>query len=590
MRTILRLGAWLVTGVLSTACTGEILTASETSKAGPSGTVGGTAGAPASPGQPGGASGSTTSPSSPGVGPKNDPQCTQLHPGVSPLRRLTRQEYSFTLHDVLNDDADPGGEFPPDGAANGFHNAAAQSTVSQLAVDKLQQAAETVSARALKNERSRVLGGCDPAKDGEDACVTSFLARTGRRLFRRPLTADEDTSLRAVIAWGRQERSYDKAIELALQVMLQHPSFLYRLELSADAPTATKGVVKLSGYEVATRLSYLLWATAPDDALLDQAKDGKLETAAQVRATAETMLKDDRTRRTLRSFHDQWLEIEEVAYAERNTAMFPQYSKELVASMHEETARFVESLFFEGDRKISTLLSARWTYADAGLAKLYGVTPPAGGGFAKVDLGPTQQRAGILTHASVMTSHAKFDRSAPVLRGRFVRQRLLCVPIPDPDMNVMGLFPDIDPTNLTTRQYFEEHVKNPACSGCHDLMDPIGFGFEHYDAVGAWRALEKGKPVDASGSLDGAGSVDGDYNGAVELADKLAHSTELSDCLASQWFRYGAGRAEGDEDSCSLGLARARLTTSGGDLRELLLALTETDAFLYRTTTDGVAP
>ncbi|RYE86511.1 MAG: DUF1592 domain-containing protein, partial [Myxococcales bacterium] len=468
--------------------------------------------------------GAAGSAGSPALGPKSDPQCTQLHPGTSPVRRLTREEYDNTVLDVLGDDTAPGEAFPPDGAANGFHNAATQSTVSQLAVDKLQEAAEKISARALKNERSRVLGGCDPAKDkdGEDACVTSFLGKTGRRLFRRPLTADEDKALRAVITWGRQERGYDRAIELGLQVMLQHPSFLYRLELTPDAaPTGTKGVVKLSGYELASRLAFLLWSAGPDDALLDQARDGKLDTPEQVRTTAEAMLQDDRARRTLRSFHDQWLEIGEVDYAERNDKMFPQYSKELVTSMHEETSRFVEALFFEGDRKLSTLMSARWSYVDADLAKLYGVTPPPSG-FAKVDLGPTKQRAGVLTHASVMTSHAKYDRSAPVLRGRFVRQRLLCVAIPDPDMNVMGLFPDIDPTNLTTRQYFEEHVKNPVCAGCHDLMDPIGFGFENYDAVGAWRTTEKKQPIDSSGSLSGAGSVDGDYNGAVELADKLA--------------------------------------------------------------------
>jgi hypothetical protein len=223
-------------------------------------------------------------------------------------------------------------------------------------------------------------------------------------------------------------------------------------------------------------------------------------------------------------------------------------------------------------------LTASYSFVNADLAALYGVDgPSSAGAFEQVDQDATQ-RAGILTQASLLTAFASSDESSPVKRGKLVRVRILCQDLPDPPANIPDL-PAPAP-GVSTRERFAMHTSNPACSGCHGLIDGLGFGLEAYDGMGGFRTQDQGVDVDDSGEITATRDIDGPYMGGPELAQKLASSAEVRDCAPTQWLRFALGRREDDDDTCSLVELQDAFAASGGDLRELLVALTQTDAFL----------
>jgi hypothetical protein len=216
---------------------------------------------------------------------------------------------------------------------------------------------------------------------------------------------------------------------------------------------------------------------------------------------------------------------------------------------------------------------------NADLAAFYGLVGPAGPTFERVDLDP-QRRLGLLTQGSLLSIHAHSDQTSPVTRGKFIRQRFFCQDPPPPPPDVMAIAPSLDP-NLTTRERFAAHAESAACASCHRLMDPIGLAFENYDGVGRYRSFENGRPVDASGSLWDT-DVDGPFTGIPELTSRLLESQIVRDCVVTQWFRFAYGRGETTDDACNLRTLEDHFDASGSNIRSLLLALTQTDAFLYR--------
>jgi hypothetical protein len=242
-------------------------------------------------------------------------------------------------------------------------------------------------------------------------------------------------------------------------------------------------------------------------------------------------------------------------------------------------------VIFDGEGDLSTLFTAPYTMANAQLAEFYGVTGPSGAELEKVELDPAQ-RAGIFTHASVMAINAQSNQTSPVFRGKFVREKLLCQILPPPPDDIDINPPAVDP-EATTRERYEAHTTDPACAGCHNMMDPIGFGFENYDAVGLYRTKEGTLPVDASGEVVGADDADGEFVGAVELAKQLAESDTVRQCVVTQWFRFGYGRAEEKADDCTMDVLNEAFAASEWKIEALLLALTQTDAFVYRRAVKG---
>jgi hypothetical protein len=490
---------------------------------------------------------------------------------------MTRFEYNNTARDLLAVDLAPADRFPPDEVAGGFSNNASVLTVSPLLAEKYMEAAEALAAEGVK--KLPQLLPCDPAQLGEQACARQFVERFGRRAYRRSLAPTEVDRLMRAYTLGRTEGPFATGIELVMRAMLQSPNFLYRFEVGMAARPGEK-LVRLTQHELAARLSYFLWSSMPDATLAQAADDAQLSTKEQVATRARAMLDDARARRAVPEFYRQWLGLGSLESVLKDKQIHPDFTDDLRAAMRAETPAFVEHVLWNADRRLATMLTAPIGFVTAPLAGLYGVPMPAGTTPQRVMLDPAQ-RAGLLTHAGFLATHALPNQSSPVTRGKFVRELLMCQPAmpPPPDLNVTP--PEVDPTK-STRERFAQHTANLACSPCHALMDPIGFGFESYDAIGRFRTMDGNKPVDASGEIMRSIDLDGKFRGARELGEKLAASRQVHDCVATQWFRYAFGRFDGPGDTCSLAELKQSFASSGGDLRELLVALTQTESFLSR--------
>jgi hypothetical protein len=504
-------------------------------------------------------------------------QCSEPSPAEVPLRRLTRTEYDNTVRDLLGDDSRLAeANFVPDGLILGFPT---PGPVTIGVAEDLQAAAETLASRAV--EDLPALMPCDPQQIGQEECARLFIETFGFQVYRQPLESDQIARLMAVYTASSDAGDpFEDRIRQVITGFLQSPFFLYRLEIGSPNPLeGTVDVVPLSGWEVASRLSYLMWASMPDDELLNAAADGALQTPEQIEAQARRMLNDPRAREAVTRFFIQWLEVEGIRDVIKDTQQYPEFDDGLRESMLRETELFIEDVIWSDDPSLDALLTAPYTYVDRDLASFYGIEGVDSDGFVKVAL-PNTRAGGILGQGSLLASHASPSQSSPVLRGKFVRTRVLCQEVPDPPAELNVAAPDPEP-GLTTRELYKEHTQDDFCAGCHQLMDPIGFGFEHFDAAGLYRAEEQGKPIDSSGEFVGT-DVDGEFDGVEELAMLLSSSDEVRSCVAKQWFRYGFNRLESEENVCTVQAMTEALAASNNDLRELLIALTRTDAFRYR--------
>jgi len=500
--------------------------------------------------------------------------------GSSPMRRLTRFEYNNTVRDLLGDTTEPARDFAPEEQALGFNNNASVLTVSPVLAEQYMTAAEGLAARAAQNLPA--LLPCDPSD--QQGCGRRFIESFGKRAWRRPLQPDEVDRLYAVFNQARTTYDFSTGIQMAMQVMLQSPAFLYRVETGL-LPEGGAAYARLTGWEMASRLSYMLWSSMPDDALLAAAEAGQLSTADQIAVQARRMLADPKARQAVANFHQQWLKLDKIDRLEKDATVFPSFQPELRPLLRAETATFIDFVIWDDRGDLQTLLSASYSFRNSALSQFYGEPGPSGDTFQRVELNPAR-RLGILTHAGILALTSKSNQTSPVQRGKFVREQLLCDQLPPPPPGVAATPPALDPT-LTTRQRFAAHSQNPACAGCHQLMDPVGFGLENFDGVGKWRAEENGIAIDASGTV--INSDVGAYSGPTDLAQKLATSDKVRACAVTQWFRFGYGRGETDDDRCSMRALKTQFAASGYNIRELLLALTQTDAFLYRKI-EGSAP
>ena len=502
--------------------------------------------------------------------------CTQAKVETSPVRRLTRWEYDNSVFDLLADDTHPASNFLPESLQLGFTNGAASTPMSATVVEDYENAARAIAARAVTDLPK--LMGCDPAAAaGQDACAADFFTRFGRRAFRRPMTSDELTDLTAFYQSQKTEFGFEKSIEMVVGVFLQSPSFLYRVELGMPDPAAPHAL-RLTGFETATRLSYLMWGTAPDDALLDAAESGELDSPDSVRAWAETMIDDDRGARAISDFYVQWGRLGDLGTLNKDA---PAFTPDIAAAMLTETQTFVDDVVRHGDGTMATLLTKPSSFMNADLAAYYGVSGPTGDAFEPVALDPTRY-AGLLTQGAFMSTLAHETLPSEVYRGKFVLEQLLCSPPPPPPDNVNTQLPSPDPTK-TQREQLEELTSVEPCNSCHSALNPPGFAFEHFDAVGRWRDTDQGHPLDASGDLLGPDDATGHFEDATQLAGILASSQAVRDCAVQEWFHYAYGRAQGENDTCSETQLQTAFGASGGNIRTLLLELTQTPAFLYRT-------
>lgn len=519
--------------------------------------------------------------------PDPEPQvvCTgEIQPGPSPIRRMTRFEYNNTVRDLLGDTTGPANTFGAEEEALGFNNNAANLSVSDQLANKYMLAAEGVSERATDPTMMATTIACDVATLGQDACAQQFINTFLPRAFRRPITDEERASFFALYQAGLAEPDetdpFRIGVELIIQAALQSPHFLYRVEMGLPAE-GTAAYQRLSHYEMASRLSYFLWGTMPDAELFTAAEAAKLGTKEEIEAEARRMLDDPKAHDAIEEFHKQWLDYDRIGNITKDTALFPDYSPAIGQLMREEMRAFIDHAVFEQGGDFATLMTASYSFMPPELATFYGVSAPEGaepGVPIQVNFDPSQ-RAGLLTLGALMSINAHTNQTSPVHRGKLVREQFLCFQMPPPPPEVNPVAPQPG-DGTTAKERFAQHSEDKQCKGCHRLMDPIGFGFEHFDSIGRYRLEDEGHVIDATGSV--ADSDVPDFTDAIDLVNKMADSEDVQDCYVKQWFRFGYGRGENKVDACTVDTLAKGFKENGGDIKELLVSLTQTDAFLYR--------
>ncbi|MEP6655432.1 MAG: DUF1592 domain-containing protein, partial [Myxococcales bacterium] len=495
--------------------------------------------------------------------------------------RMTHVQYDNTIRALTGLDVHPSVEFPSDQNQAGFDRGM-DLQVGDALGKSYRAAAESLAAQVIATPAAyqKVLG-CDP--NTGDACMRAFITDFGRRAYRRPLTDAEKATYASLFAQGNSlvdgaATPFQKGIQTTLQAFLQSPHFIFRVELSTTKAAAT--VVALNGHELASRLSYLIQNGPPDDTLLQAAASGQLNSADLVAAQARRLVESPAARDTISDFHRQWLMLDALPNKlTKDTTRYPTVTPDLAPVLVSEMEQFVGAVTFEMGKGFQSLLTAPFTFVNKTTAPLYGLTGTFTTALQRVDLDP-EQRAGLFTRLGFLAGNAYSNQSSPIHRGAFVQRHVLCATIPDPPPNIPKL-PPLAATQ-TTREQVDMHTAPAECAGCHhQLINPVGFGFENYDAVGQYRTSENGVAIDASGSLAGT-SANTIFTDAVSESAALADSIEARSCYAKHWVRYAFGRQEIVSDSCAV----AALATSLGDdaykLTDLMVDVTRTKPFLFR--------
>ncbi|MEM6990417.1 MAG: DUF1592 domain-containing protein [Myxococcota bacterium] len=492
------------------------------------------------------------------------------------MRRMTLAQYRRSVEVIFDGLVSPSSRFPaPSGETqSGFSTELGAREIGEHDVEQTLYAAEDVA-----EEVSVVLPQflpCAEQSPPTQACAETFVDRFGRRAFRRTLTADEREILLSAFALAQEDgASFADSIALVVVQLLQAPQFVYLSEY--DAPSERP----LEPFEIASRLSYLLWDSAPDDALLDLAENGGLATADAVTAEAERMLNSPKADTTVARFFREWTRTRRLTQADKSPDVFPSFNADVAASLGESFDRFVVDAVREG-QSLEGLVEGAEVWVDANTAPLFGVEAPAEGQWAKVAVDPERHR-GILTQPALLASLSHSDRTSHVFRGYFVRSRLLCHELPPPPAAATSVEFDLPP-NPTARDISEARMANDECAACHASLDPPGLAFEQFDALGRFSPTDAlGREIDPSGVLTGLGE-DIVFADHAEMIDALAAEPAMRRCFARQLFRFALSRMETPDDACVVEAIEAVLEETDGDLSAGLLAIVGVDSFRHRET------
>ena len=553
----------LVGGALTAACGMATLGCNNEVAPPPSEAVGSGAAATTTTG-----SSTTGSGGSGGSGGLSDPDPSV----VTRVARLTHDQYDNTIQDLFGITDRPAAGFAPD-ALNGFDF---DSSIN-LAVDarlgpQYRTAAEELAVLAVSDDEiySRIV----PC--GSSDCAQEFIQSFGQRAFRRPLNASEETRFGALFDQGPDlvgsGDAFRDGVRLVVEAMLQSPQFLYRTELSTEV--GDNGLIALDDWEVATRLSYFVVNTMPDQALFDLAQAGSLQTNEQVALAVEALFGHTRAAPQIVSFHEQAWHFDRFSSISPDSDTYPMAPDDLGTLARDASARFIEDVV-DGGGGFAELLTAPYAYADSSLAPLYGASVEQG--LSRVDFDPSE-RKGILMQVGFLAANAHAIKTDPIHRGLFVVRDLLCEVVPDPPPGASTSEPPTTNEPIeTTRQEVELLTGQSGCIGCHQAFNPAGFAFENFDAVGQLRSTENGVPVDTSGTLQ----IDQNeltFTGAIELVDALAASSEARSCYVGKWLQFAYGRDLGEADEA----LRAELGQAPASVHQLIASVATSVAFLNR--------
>lgn len=498
-----------------------------------------------------------------------------VFPAPPTLHRLGVDELQNTLSDLLGP-LTLRAELEPDTALKGFSSiGATELTIANTTAEKLEATALEAAQQVFADEKRRkALLGCAPGAI-DDPCVQAFIARFGRRAFRRPLADDERAQMSTLaVDLARSLGDVNEALSYLTAAFLQSPHFVFRVEIGAPDP-AVPGRLRYTGYEMASRLSYALWRSMPDDELLAAADEGALATREGVDLAAERMIASPRFRPSLRRFFSENLSLDRLSTLSKEPSVYPQLTPTLKKAMRAELERRFDDLVFTEDGDYRDLLDGRTTFVDAELAKLYGIAGVRGTALTRVELPADGLRAGILGSAALLAIQATATDTSPTRRGKFIRGQILCQEVSPPPAGTNFALSPVD-ANKTMRERLTVHRTSPSCAGCHARLDPLGLAFENFDGIGAFRATDRGMPIDASGTLDGE-----PFTGPVALLALLRAHPASARCVVRQLYRFASGHQEtDDEERLFDGLTRA-FAASGYRLPALMRALVTSDGFRF---------
>lgn len=508
--------------------------------------------------------------------------CSSNSPGPRAVRRLTAAEFNASIFDLFGDKSAPVAAVFNDMRVLGFSVDSNTLTVQGLNADQLMSNAEAVAAWAVQNKLSQI-ANCNTL---DANCGKQWIKTFMRKAFRTAIP-DNDARIDAYNKIFTAETSFNDGVAAVVSAMLQSPYFVYRTEIG----TSTSGTTNLTPYEVANSLAYLLTGTSPDTTLMqaaDSVQSGSLQMKDMLSQQAGRLLSSSGAEEALMRFMSGWLGLDRLTTAVKDDTVF-KLSDQLRSDMAAETRAFIVDVFKSSSNgRVTDLFSANYSFLNQNLASYYGV----GGGstsFQKVTLDPSKRDGGLLGQASILTGYARADVSSPTQRGHLVRSRLLCQDVPPPPA---GLDTKFQPSNdaKTTRQHYEQEHATPQrveCYGCHKLMDPIGFAFEHYDSFGRYRTQENGINIDATGTIYQASQKDGDVSidglsGTKGLQQYLANSDDLKRCLVRYWSYYAFGSASWAQDACTYDAINTEAASSQYALKSVLMGIIHSPRFTQR--------
>ena len=499
---------------------------------------------------------------------------TPFRPTEPALPKLTAAQYANVVHDLLGPELRIP-ELEPDQRPYNFSIiGASQATLSERGTELYLRAAFTLAHEAFRDPelRKRIVP-CEPATPLDDACLSKFLESFGRRTFRRPLSADETVRYKALASELRSDDPW-QTFEHLTATLLQSPHFLYRVELGEPDPEKPEWR-RYTGYETASRLSFLLRNSTPDDELLAAAERGDLNTAQGVVAAAQRLLDNkEATEQMLSELYAEYLELSLLDKVSFPKEMNP--GGTIAQAMRDEVLEIVKRVALRDSDDMRTIFTTRSFAPNDELATLYGMSPPVQPLMA-AELPQDSPRGGLLTTGALLTLHNRPTRTSPTIRGLFVRQRLLCGNVPPPPPGIPVIAEAADAPAASIREKLEQHRSDPACAPCHRAMDPIGLGMEDFDQYGRHRAMyEDGVRIDPKGDLDGTM-----FTGARELSARLAEDPRVMECLVRQFYRYGSARLEVASEQEALEQINDAFAAGGYQLSALLLALVGSDGFRY---------
>lgn len=493
------------------------------------------------------------------------------------LRRLLGHQYIASVELVLGPEAAAVAEPPVDQTLGGFDSiAAAELSPSPADIEQYERTANAIAEAVVQNPATLaqavpcVLEAVPPA-----SCYQQVATEIGRLLWRRPLTDDEVNAYTelAFSAQAWQGGDFWPGVQYMLIGLLQSPRFVYIVEIGE--PAADGVARELGPYEMAARLSFFMLGRTPDAALLDLAEAGDLATDDDVRNAAWSLLDDARAQDTVARFYDEFLTIRDLPTKGKSAELFPNFTPELAASMREETQRLIADIVFTQDGNVLDMFDSTYTWVDADLAALYGVGAPAPGTWAQVQLPGDQGRAGVLTHPSMMAMLSHGELNSPTRRGLFVQEQLLCTDIPPVPPGVNPVLPEpAEPMSLRDRLEMV-HYSDASCMGCHTQMDPIGFAFEHFDPIGAYRTLDNGFVIDSTGTLGGVG----DFGDASDLMALLKEDQRLHRCLVNQAYTNALGFTRTIDQEAPLAAIDDEFASSDYNLKHMLVELAASPVF-----------